>query len=46
MRTEGRTNMAVQVVAIRFTKAPKHFLPVVRLLALSLVFLPLDGASF
>ena len=48
MRTVGRTDMAMQVVAIRFKKRLSTFLPVVRLLAFQLsgVLLPLDVARF
>jgi hypothetical protein len=47
MRPDGRTDMAMQMVAIRFEKRLSTFLVVVRLLAvqLSVVSLPLDVAS-
>jgi hypothetical protein len=48
MRTDGRTDMAMQVVAIRFKKRLSTFVPVVGLLAiqLSVVLLPFDVACF
>jgi len=48
MRTDRRTDMAMQVVAIRFKKRLSTFLPVVRLLAFQLpvVLLLLDVARF
>jgi len=48
MQTDGRTDMAMQVVAIRFKKRLSTFLPVMRLLAFQLpvVLLLLDVARF
>ena len=44
MRTDRRTDMAMQVVAVRFKKAPKHFPSGREAAGLSVVFLHLDGA--